>query len=66
MVQVAVRVEVPNWAQFVAFNKGFYLCPFRRSITARINNNTFTGFIIQNIGVFRKRVELEDVDLGNP
>lgn len=59
VVYVAMRVEQQNRLQFPGSDIGNQFIFFIRRITARVNNNTLSGFIKKNVCVFLKRIECE-------
>ena len=62
MVYMAMGIQVADKSQVVVRDKTPDFLLFRRLITGGIDQNTFTGLIVQNIGVYHEGVEDKFLD----
>jgi hypothetical protein len=62
VIQVAMGIEQHFGLKLMVGNECFQLEFLPLIIAARVNNETFPGFIKQYIGVFRNWTKLEMVD----
>lgn len=60
-----MRVDQPNYPELFFSDKAAQDFPFLFRVTAGIKNYAFAALVVHEIGVFRKRIEFENLYLGH-